>query len=82
MENDEVFPHEEYLMKAMRETDFRLIGLVQDLGKLYLCEMTKDADKFEKALKISQILDKCAAEIAEVVTNKKEKNNGSFKSRT
>ncbi len=63
-----MFPHEEYLLKAIQSCDFRMIGLVHDLGNVYIGEMAKrpECTDFAKALQIGKAIQKCADEIARI----------------
>ena len=62
-----MFPHEEYLLKAMKCTDFRMIGLLNDLAGLYTTEMSQRATRnFDKAAKIGEAIKRCAQEVAEI----------------
>lgn len=62
-----MFPHEEFLQKALEECS--MTKLVQDLGDLYtsLCIKQKVTDAWlQKVLKINKILDKAASDIADL----------------
>jgi hypothetical protein len=63
-----MFPHEEYLMKAMECTNFKLIGLLNDIGRLYTVAMAKKSDvkNFKKSLEIGKAISRCAKEIATI----------------
>lgn len=66
-----MFPHEEYLLKAMKCTDFRMIGLLSDLGRLYVSTMATrpECNNFGKAVLIGQAIQNCAEQIAEIQGN-------------
>ena len=66
-----MFPHEEFLKKALEEC--QITRLVQDLGNLYVSlvnmsiPVTPEQDaNFKIALKVCQILQKAADEIADL----------------
>lgn len=61
-----MFPHEEFLKKALQEC--LISTLVQDLANLYVALVNvspeNDDEDFQKALAVSQILQRAASEIA------------------
>ena len=62
-----MFPHEEFLQKALEECS--MTKLVQDLGDLYvsLCLKQNVTDAWlQKVLKVNKILDKAASDIADL----------------
>ncbi len=61
-----MFPHEEFLKKALQETT--ISQLVLDLGPLYIAIANTygDDEDFDKALKVERILTKAAQEIADL----------------
>jgi len=65
--NKNMFPQEDYLLKAMMACNFRMIGLMQNLSTVYLSEMAKRTEQnFEKALEISKVLNEAAEKIAAI----------------
>jgi hypothetical protein len=63
-----MFPHEEYLLKAMKCTCFRMIGLLNDLSNLYVSHMVADPSckDPEKAMRIGREIQDCAKRISEI----------------
>ena len=63
-----MLPHEEYLLRAIQSCDFRMIGLVRDLGSIYTSTMAArdECKDFEKVLRIGRAISRCADEIADI----------------
>jgi hypothetical protein len=61
-----MFPHEEFLKKALEEC--QITKLVQDLGALYVSTVNAhgDEDDFLLALSVNRILDEAAGKIADL----------------
>jgi|PlaIllAssembly_1097288.scaffolds.fasta_scaffold303588_1 hypothetical protein len=64
-----MFPHEEYLLKAIKCVDFRMIGLLHDLGNLYIGAMANRPEgdsNFQKVMEIGRAIQDCSKRIAEI----------------
>ncbi len=64
-----MFPHEEYLCKALDETNNSITLLLHDLAALYTNRMAAKGDDavFKRAMRLEKLIDKVTAELGPLV---------------